>query len=179
MDKRTQGLRTTDQYDGWNGDPDRYDLKLLGRKEMLIPYNSYRLGSKEVKYADILTPNHPNPELLRFELHRVWVIEATLREGQTHRFPRRVFYLDEDTWQLALDEAYDADNQLWRFGEMHSMQFYDVLVPWYRAMVHYDMKSGAYLASDLENEIERPRTWGQKFDKSAFLPGNLRRLGAR
>ncbi len=179
LDRRTQGLRTSDQWDGWNGAPDRYDWKLLGKQEKYIPYNSYRLSSRQLQYKEILHPGHPNPELLRHELHRVWVIEATLRPGEHHRYPRRIFYLDEDTWQVVMEEDYDAEGRLWRFGEHPSMQFYDVLVPWYRALVHYDFRSGAYLASDLDNQAKNPRRWGWIGEINDFLPVNLRRLGTR
>ncbi|MCP5147714.1 MAG: DUF1329 domain-containing protein [Pseudomonadales bacterium] len=179
LDPRTQGLRTSDQFDGWNGAPDLYDWKLLGRREMYIPYNSYRLSSKKLKYRDILQPGHMNPELLRYELHRVWVIEATLRPGKRHRYPRRIFYLDEDTWQVSMEEDYDRKGQLWRFGDHPAMLFYDVLVPWYRATVHYDFRAGAYLASDLDNAARLPRQWGFIADINDFLPVNLRRMGTR
>ena len=179
IDRRTQGMRTSDQYDGWNGAPDKYDWKLLGKREMFIPYNSYKLSDKTLKYADILLPGNLNPDLLRYELHRVWVIEATLRPCEHHRYPRRVFYLDEDTWQVSMEEDYDQDGQLWRFGDHPAMQFYDVQVPWYRAMVHYDLKAGSYLASELDNEAKRARKWGWKGDINDFLPVNMRRLGTR
>ncbi len=179
IDKRTQGLRTVDQYDGWNGGPDLYDWKLLGKRELLIPYNSYKLSSKQLKYHDMIRPGHLDPALLRYELHRVWVIEATLRPGKEHRYPRRIFYLDEDTWQVSLEDDYDSDGQYWRFAEYPAMQFYDALVPWYRAQLIYDLKAGAYLVSDLENESQRPRQWGRKVDINAFMPVNLRRLGTR
>lgn len=179
IDKRTQGLRTTDQYDGWNGAPDLYDWKLLGKRELYIPYNSYKLSNKQLKYQDMIRPGHLDPDLLRYELHRVWVIEATLRPGKAHRYPRRTFYLDEDTWQVSLEDDYDSDGQLWRFAEYPAMQFYDALVPWYRAQLIYDFKAGAYLASDLDNESTRPRKWGMKADINVFMPVNLRRLGTR
>jgi len=179
LDPRTQGLRTSDQYDGWNGAPDRYDWKLLGKREMFIAYNSYKLSSKALKYADILKPGHVDPELLRYELHRVWVIEATLRPGEHHRYPRRIFYLDEDTWQVAMEEDYDRSGALWRFGDHPAMQFYDVMVPWYRATIHYDLRAGAYLASFLDNESSFVWQWGWKGEINDFLPGNLRRLGTR
>jgi hypothetical protein len=179
LDPRTQGLRTADQWDGWNGAPDLYDWKLLGKREMFIPYNSYRLSSKKLKYADILQPGHLNPDLLRYELHRVWVIEATLRPGELHRYARRIFYLDEDTWQVSMEEDYDDDEKLWRFGNHPAMLFYDVLVPWYRATVHYDFRTGAYLASELDNQSGIPRQWGWKGEINDFLPVNLRRMGTR
>jgi hypothetical protein len=179
LDRRTQGLRTTDQYDGWNGAPDLYNWTLLGKREMYIAYNSYKLSSKKLKYADILQPGHVNPDVLRYELHRVWVIEANLRPGKRHRYPRRIFYLDEDTWQVSMEEDYDSKGELWRFGDHPAMQFYDVMVPWYRAMLHHDFKTGAYLASDLDNDSTIPREWGWKGDINDFLPVNLRRLGTR
>ena len=179
LDPRTQGMRTSDQYDGWNGSPDRYDWKLLGKREMYIAYNSYKLSDKQLRYADILQPGHVKPELLRYELHRVWVIEATLRAGEHHRYPRRIFYLDEDTWQVSMEEAYDSSGALWRFGDHPAMQFYDVMVPWYRATIHYDLKANAYLASFLDNESRFVWQWGWKGEINDFLPGNLRRLGTR
>ena len=69
----SDGMRTSDQFDMFNGAPDRYNWELVGRKEMIVPYNAYKLHSNEVKYKDILTPKHINPELARYELHRVWV----------------------------------------------------------------------------------------------------------
>jgi hypothetical protein len=179
LDRRTQGLRTSDQYDGWNGSPDLYDWKLLGKREMYIPYNSYKLSSKQLKYADIFQPGHVDPGLLRYELHRVWVIEATLRPGERHRYPRRIFYLDEDTWQVSMEEDYDRKGNLWRFGNHPAMQFYDVLVPWYRATIFHDFKAGAYLVSDLDNEAVIHRKWGWIGNINDFLPVNMRRLGTR
>lgn len=179
LDPRTQGMRTSDQYDGWNGAPDRYDWKLLGKREMLIAYNSYKLASKALTYADILQRGHVNPELLRYELHRVWVVEATLRAGQHHRYPRRIFYLDEDTWQVSMEEVYDSAGALWRFGDHPAMQFYDVMVPWYRATIHYDLRADSYLASFLDNESNFAWQWGWTGEINDFLPGNLRRLGTR
>jgi hypothetical protein len=179
LDRRTQGMRTSDQFDGWNGAPDKYDWKLLGKREMFIPYNSFKLSDNKLKYASIIKPGNLNADVLRYELHRVWVIEATLRPGEYHRYPRRIFYLDEDTWQVSMEEDYDSDGTLWRFGDHPQMQFYDVLVPWYRATVTYDFKASAYLASDLDNESKRVSQWGWVGEINDFLPVNLRRLGTR
>jgi hypothetical protein len=179
IDPGTNGLRTADQYDGWNGAPDRYDWTLRGKREMYIAYNSYKLGERKLKYADILKPGHPNPEVLRYELHRVWVVEAVLKPGAVHRFPRRVFYLDEDSWQVAMEEVYDAEGKLWRFGDHPAMQFYDVPTPWYRATIHYDLRRGAYLMSFLDNEEHFNRRWGWKGEMQDFMPSTLRKLAVR
>ena len=76
------GMRTTDNFDMFSGAPDRYDWKLVGKKELYIPYNSYEINSSDVQYSDILKAGHVNQDLARYELHRVWEIEANLKEGE-------------------------------------------------------------------------------------------------
>ena len=86
---------------------DRFDWKLVGKKEMYVPYNGYKLMyAKDIKPA--LTPNHVNPDFMRWELHRVWVVEATLKPGQRDLYSKRVFYLDEDSWVALAADQYDS-----------------------------------------------------------------------
>ena len=92
------GLRTNDDFGMYNGATDRYDWKLVGKREMYIPYNSYKLADPGLKYTDILKPGHINQDLARYELHRVWVVDATLKPGTSHIYARRTFYIDEDSW---------------------------------------------------------------------------------
>ena len=108
------GLRTSDDFGMYNGAIDRYEWKLVGKQEMYIPYNSYKLSGNSLKYADILKPGHINPEHARYELHRVWVVEANLKPGASHIYKRRVFYIDEDSWAVVVTDKYDARDQLWR-----------------------------------------------------------------
>ena len=100
-------MLVTDQVDGYNGAPDRYEWKLLGKREVYVPYNEYRLSDKKLKYKDIIKPRSLNPEYVRYELHRVWVVEGTLKPGQRHVYGKRTFYLDEDTWSVVAEDAYD------------------------------------------------------------------------
>jgi hypothetical protein len=174
----TGGLRTADQNDGWNGTPDRYDWKLVGKRELLIGYNGYKLADRTLPYPEIIQPRHPDPELLRYEVHRVWVVEATLAEGRHHRYYRRVFYLDEDTWQVAQEEVYTKEGKLFRFADHQMMQYYDVQVPWYAATLHYDLASGSYIIAGLSN-MERPWRWGFIGRNADYLPSTLRSLGLR
>ncbi len=150
-------MRTSDQLDMFNGAPDRYDWKLVGKKEIYVPYNSYRLQDPTVKYKDILTPLHVNPEHLRYELHRVWVVDATLKAGERHIYKRRTFYVDEDSWQILLIDQYDNRDQLWRVSEGHAMNFYNVPTTWTAAEVHTDLQAGRYLVMGLYNESSRAR----------------------
>lgn len=171
----TNGLRTADQNDGWNGSPDRYDWKLVGKKELLVGYNAYRLADRTLRYPDIIRPRNLDPALLRYEKHRVWVVEATARKF--HSYYRRVFYVDEDTWQVAQEEIYNKQGQLYRFGDHHMMQFYDVPAPWYAATIHHDLRTGAYLVTYLNNMEPFPNRWGFKGRLADFLPSNIRVLG--
>ena len=112
-------LRTSDQFDMYNGSPQRYDWTLVGKKEMLVPYNSYKLNSNTLKYADILKKNHINPDVARYELHRVWVVDSKLKSGQSHLYSRRTLYVDEDSWQILAVDCYDSRGQLYRVQEGH------------------------------------------------------------
>jgi hypothetical protein len=173
----TGGLRVADQNDGWNGAPDLYDWKLLGKVERLIGYNAYKLADRRLRYDDIIRRHHPDADLLRYERHRVWVVEATARKH--HKFYRRIFYLDEDTWQVAQEEIYDREGTLVKFGDHQMIQYPDVMVPWYAATIHHDLRSGAYLISNLDNMEPFPRRWGFKGQLVDYLPSSLRGLGLR
>ena len=174
----SDGMRTSDQFDMFNGAPDRYNWELVGRKEMIVPYNAYKLHSNEVKYKDILTPKHINPELARYELHRVWVIDATLKEGTSHIYSRRTFYIDEDSWQILAVDQYDRRGNLWRVSEGFPINYYDVPTLWSTLEVHTDLQAGRYLAIGLDNES---RMYDFNLSRTAkdFTPAALRREGLR
>jgi hypothetical protein len=174
----SDGIRTNDQFDMFNGATDRYDWKLVGKKEMYVPYNSYKLHSNSLRYRDILTPLHVNPEHLRYELHRVWVVEATLKEGARHLYKRRTFYVDEDSWQILVVDIYDNRDQLWRVSEGHPINYYEVPTFWTTLEVHTDLQSGRYLAIGLDNESTM-YNFDIKRTLSDFSPGALRREGTR
>ena len=149
----SDNLRTADDLDMMNGAPDRYDWKLLGKQEMYIPYNNYLLQDGKLKYTDIIQPGHLNPDYLRYEKHRVWVVEATLKDGARHIYARRKLYVDEDTWQIAMVDVYDGRGELWRFHEGHAMVHYQVKIPWLVAESQYDLIAGRYIVSGLSNEM--------------------------
>jgi len=172
------GLTTSDTVDMYNGSPERYDWKLVGKKELYVPYNSYLLHSDKLKYKDILTPLHLNPDYLRYELHRVWVVEATLKEGTSHIYKRRTFYVDEDSWQILAMDQYDNRDQLWRVSEGHCINYYEVPTFWSTVEAHYDLQSGRYIAINLNNEHSM-YNFDVKFDANEFTAAALRRSGKR
>ncbi|MGB1951591.1 MAG: DUF1329 domain-containing protein [Marinobacter sp.] len=173
------GMRTTDNFDLFNGAPDRYNWEIVGKKEMYIPYNSYKLVDRSVSYDDIVQAGHINQDLARYELHRVWHVRATLKEGERHIYGQRDFFIDEDTWQASVIDHYDGRGELWRVAEAHAMQFYDVQVPWYAIETLYDLLSGRYLALGLTNEENDPYTFGVSRSSRDYTPAALRRAGTR
>jgi hypothetical protein len=172
------GLRTSDQLDMFNGAPDRYDWKLVGRREMYVPYNSYRLQDPSVKIKDILTPLHINQDLARYELHRVWVVDATLKQGAKHLYTRRTFYLDEDSWQILAVDIYDKRGELWRVSEGHAMTYYNVPSVWTSLAVHTDLQAGRYVAIGLNSEFPS-HDFGIERTPQHYTPAALRRAGRR
>jgi hypothetical protein len=174
------GLRTSDDLDMFNGALDRFDWELVGKREMYIGSNNYLLLDKDLRYKDILQKGHVNPDYLRYELRRVWVVDATLKDGKRHIYSRRTFYLDEDTWQIAAADQYDGRGELWRVKEAHSMTHYHVKVPWYALEVHYDLVNGRYLPIGLENELRGyTYEWNYETSASEYTPSALRRAGRR
>jgi hypothetical protein len=170
------GLMTHDQIDMFNGPLDRYTIKLLGKKEVLIPYNSYKLYDPKLKYRQILTRGHINQDLARYELHRVWVIEAQVRAGYAHRYKKRTFYLDEDSWIVHLQDIYDERDQFWRTAESHSIAFSNVPVVVNGVQVHYDLQSRRYVAINLTNEERKLIEYDWDEDPAHFTPSTLRKF---
>ena len=139
----TAGTSTYSDAFVFNGAMDRFDWKLVGKKEMIVPYNGYKLMySKDLKPA--LTPNHINPDFMRWELHRVWVVEGTLKQGQRDLYSKRVFYLDEDSWVALMADQYDAKGQLYRSTFDNMTWSYDVNAVNVDCYVFYDFSSGSY-----------------------------------
>ncbi len=174
----SDGLRTNDMTDMFNGAMDRFTWELVGRKEMYVPYNSYRLHSGDVTPDDIVRPGHLNPELMRYELHRVWVVDARLRPEFRHINARRTFYLDEDSYQILLTDHYDGREEIWRASEAHSINYYDVPTFWTTVEVHMDLQSGRYIANGLDNQ-DPVNSFNVPLNPGMFTPQALRVRGRR
>lgn len=175
---QADGLRTTDDFDMFNGSPNRYNWELKGKQEMYIAYNNYALHSGETTYEQILQTGHINPDLTRFEKHRVWVVEATLKDEFRHVYQKRVFYIDEDSWQIHVADMYDNRGELYRVALAYGVNYYDVPTHWSTLDVYYDLNSRRYLAIGLDNE-EVMYDFGVKLNDRDFTPQALRRAGKR
>ncbi|WP_188636280.1 DUF1329 domain-containing protein [Halopseudomonas pertucinogena] len=172
----TSGLATADVVDSYNGAPDRYDWTLVGKREMLVPYNSYAVHQQGIPYDQIVLPKTVNPELLRYELHRVWEVEAKLRTGFSHPYHTRRFYVDEDSWQIVAVDLYDAKDELVGLQESHPINYYDV--PMFQATLEtlYHLKTGNYFVDGLDNN-EPMYDFDYPMSPQDFTPQALRRAG--
>jgi len=111
-------------------------------------------------------------------LHRVWIVDATLKAGARHIYKRRTFYVDEDSWQILLVDQYDNRDQLWRVSEGHVINYYDVPTLWTTLEVHTDLQAGRYLAIGLDNESSMYEFGIQRTDED-YTPAALRGEGRR
>ena len=146
------GLRTVDDDCLFNGSPSRYDWKLVGKRELLVPYHAFRVNDPALKYKDLLPPGTLNPDVMRYELHRVWVIEGTLKHGFRHIYGRRVLYADEDSWRALWADNYDTRGQLWRTAYV-TYRYAPDAQAWHRGVsVYHDLNANAYEAGYLVNE---------------------------
>lgn len=165
----------------WNGSPERFDVKLIGKKEMYVPYNNNGFVAAAENggwdtIRDITTPGHPNPAYERWELHRVWVVEMTLKEGKRHVYGKRVQYLDEDSWAIVANDHYDGRGELWRTSFAHLLNAYDVPLTTIRATWHTDLQNGNYGFNEIDLE---PIKVYEGEPSKYYTPANVRKLSRR
>ena len=174
----SDGLATTDQKFGYNGPTDRFDWKLLGRKEVYVPYNAYKLHATDATPENVIGSNgRIKQEYSRYELHRVWEVEGTLKEGTNHAYGKRTFFLDEDSWWVMLADGYDRRGNIWRYWESHDVMFYDEAFMYPASEVQYDMQAGRMLSLGFDKSKKLDLAWRVK-DKY-FTPATVRRNGIR
>jgi hypothetical protein len=105
---------------------DRFDWKLAGKKELLVPYNSFGGSDFKTDWKTVMTTTGLAPSHRRYELHRVWVVEATVKQGVRHLAPKRTYYIDEDSWNAVFAEDYDAQGKLTKVREGYLIPIFEV-----------------------------------------------------
>jgi hypothetical protein len=173
------GASTYDDSGVFNGAMDRFDFKLIGKKEMYVPYSCYRLTYHK-PVTDITTPNHVNPDLVRWELHRVWVVEATLKPDKRHIYSKRVFYIDEDSWMAVASDEYDGRGQLYRAAFAAQSFSYDVQAIFGdHGATFYDFSSGVYNVNALAGQYSGLKYVTEMPSDSFWSPDALAGAGVR
>ncbi|CAA0126256.1 putative protein [Halioglobus japonicus] len=146
FDTPNPGVAGTSTYDDafiYNGSPERYDWTLVGKKEMIVPASNYDMIFQG-KVEDLLGEKFLNPDKIRWEKHRVWVVDSNLKEGKRHLYSRRTFYIDEDSWGAVSGEMYDGQNELWRVQFSYGANLYDRKTGFGSAYGSYDLLQDIY-----------------------------------
>ncbi len=167
------GVVSYDEVEVWSGRLDRFDWKLVGKKELFIPYNSNRTNVPSSDAA-LLGPGHLNPDHVRWELHRVWVVEATLRAGQRHPVAKSRYYVDEDTWSGVLAERWDSKGQLWRVAFTLPIAMPDVPATAAVTWGVYDLIGGtSFIATLMNEQSEQLAIPAKPYAPVIFTPDSL------
>lgn len=175
---------TLDEPRVFNGTPDRFDWKLVGKKEMYIGYSGFGMYDPNVDRRKVITADGVDPKATRYELHRVWVVEATVKDGVRHVAPKRRFYFDEDSWSLMAAEDYDAQGKLWKMRESFVIPVAETGSCDNPAFVQYDLNSGRVLFDQAGMGAGKDMSWSveaddPKFKDAFYTPDNLRAISDR
>lgn len=136
---------TVDEANIFFGPLDRFDWKLIGKQELLVPYNAFGAYDTSAKFTDVAQDGSIAPESRRYELHRVWVVEANVLQGMRHQAPKRLFYIDEDSWNPLMAVDYDKQGQIWKVREGFPIPVYETGACDTQALVQYNLADGRYL----------------------------------
>ncbi|MDL2198090.1 DUF1329 domain-containing protein [Halopseudomonas aestusnigri] len=172
------GSITVDEVRIFNGSGQRYNWKIVGKQEMYVPANAYRIHANDVTYDELLPPNHANPEFMRYELRRVWVLEANLKDNYRHLYPTRHMYVDEDSWLMVMADNYDARGGLWRTSMINYFYAYEANTWQAGVGLYHDLQAKSYLAFNLVNEQPNGYTLNTgNLSERDFGPEAARRSG--
>ena len=174
----TAGVMSFDELEVFSGRFSRFDWKLIGKQEMYIPYNDNKI-MQPTKDATVLSKHHLNPDYVRWELHRVWVVEANLKPGQRHQAARSRYYIDEDSWTGVLADRWDAKGQLWKTLWALPMVFPDLPAVSDTNFGFYDLTSGAWYSANQFNEKQEVYKIMPTYPDRDFTGDSLAGVGIR
>jgi hypothetical protein len=187
----SDGQRTVSSRWMWwfGGKEPRHSYSMQKGKELFIPYNAFKIVDPNLTFNDIYGKKHINQDLIRYELHRVWVMDSQLKPGFRHLYKRHVAYFDEDTWMGVAYEAYDAKDRLWRVGEQYNLNLYDKRMVRIMGDSQIDLVNGRYttypywhVQAGKASGFGMPKfetTDETSVDLTIFTPQGLRKFGTR
>ncbi len=173
----TSGVTNYDEQNGFQGSIDRYDWKIVGKRELFVPYNNNNFLNA-IGLDQVLKPQSANTDLMRWELHRTWVLEGTLKAGQRHVVPKRRVYADEDSWQILLADEWDAKGAFWKATQV--LTYVTPAVPGVILSTNfvYNLQSKSYAAFNVLSEEKDGYSY-QQVPATIFSPRNLEASGVR
>jgi len=169
----------------FNGALDRFDWKLVGKKQMLVPYNAFGAYDFAAKFDSIAGHDFIAPSHRRYEMHRVWVVEATVKSGVRHLAPKRTFYLDEDSWSPLVADDYDGQGKLWKVREGFLIPVYETGSCDVSAFVQHNLIEGRYVFDEHAAGTGKDVRWitdaagHPRLSSSFYTSENLRSISER
>ena len=175
---------TLDEPNVFNGALDRFDWKLVGKKEMYVPYNAFGAYDFQARFEDVARDDFIVQSHRRYELHRVWVIEATVKAGMRHSTPKRTVYLDEDSWAPVLMDDFDGQSSLVKMREGFLVPVYETGTCDVMAMVQNNLAEGRYVVDSHAIGAGKDIRWvteasGPRMRSSFYTADNLRTISER
>jgi len=176
---------TVDEAYMFSGPLDRFSWKLVGKAELIVPYNVFGMLDFTAKSEDVLLHDAPSPTARRYETHRVWVVEATVKPGMRHLEPKRTFYLDEDSWAPLLAVDQDAQGKVWKVREGNATPVYETGTCDVSAYTQYNLADQRYYVdytsigagSDIQYFTEA--TGNPRLMQDFYTSDNLRAISER
>lgn len=176
----TTAPRVVDEQNGFNGSPERFEWTLIGKQEIYVPFHTFRLEDRALKYKDLIgtAVGHPNPEHIRHELRRVWVVEGSLRPGVRHIYSKRRFYIEEDSWNKVMGDSYDRQGQLWRVSADGIYYAYDANAYFNNVSIYQDLRARSFSIEKMSNELPTSNQLNRREPQpNEFSPDGIRRGG--
>jgi len=175
---------TLDEPQVFNGALDRFDWKLVGKKEIYVPYNAFGAYDFKAKFEDVARDDFIAQSHRRYELHRVWVVEATVKAGMRHSAPKRTVYLDEDSWAPLLMDDFDGQNKLAKMREGFLIPVYETGSCDAMAMVQNNLAEGRYVFDTHTAGVGKDIRWfteptGPRMRSGFYTADNLRAISER
>jgi len=172
----SEHIRVIDEVNLFNGAPDRYNWKIIAKKEHFIPYNNNRLAARDKDIGTILGSSHIDPNMARYEKHRVWVVEGTLKDSENHLYKKRVFYIDEDSWLIVLAEQYNDKDELWRTSSSYIKYYPDMPGTFTVLDSFHDLSTNNYYIQAITQQNKKAiEFFDSVLDTRRFMPAALSR----
>jgi len=175
---------TLDEPNVFNGALDRFDWKLVGKKEMYVPYNAFGAHDFQARFEDVARPDFIAQDHRRYELHRVWVVEASVKAGMRHSAPKRTVYLDEDSWAPLMMDDFDGQGKLAKMREGFLIPVYETGTCDAMAMVQNNIAEGRYVFDTHTVGVGKDIRWvtepnGPRYKGAFYTADNLRAISER
>ena len=179
-----EGQYTMDEPLVFNGTLDRFNWKIVGKKEMYIAYNSFGTDDFTAKFGAVAKTDHLAENSRHYELHRVWVIEATVKPGMRHIAPKRTYYLDEDSWNVVAGEDYDGQGKLFKYREGYLIPVYETGTCDVTTFAQYNLSEGRYVFDMDPVGGNKDTRWvtvpkGVRYSPDFYTADNLRAISGQ